>query len=108
MAAAQSARAVIDAVYIVDSLLESVCESKGPRFDTLKKNRQPLTPEERERVLAAGAVWHQAPGGEASAAIWKSVVNGRTWYSCHTHRCYQVRSTLKGAISAFKFVKTTA
>jgi hypothetical protein len=99
---------MIDAVYIVDALLEAICESRGPKFDTLKKNKKPLTPEEREQVMKAGAVWHHGQGGTESAAIWKSVVNGKTWYSCHTHRCYQVRPTLKGAISAFDFVKTTS
>ena len=94
--------------YIVDSLLESVCESKGPKFDTLKKNKKPLTPEEREEVMKAGAVWHHGPDGKASPAIWKSVVGGKTWFSCHTHRCYQVRPTLKSAIKAFDYVKTTA
>lgn len=94
---------------IVDALLESLCESRGPQFDTLKKNKKPLTPEERKQVMDAGAVWHMSSDqGKATPAVWKSVVKGKTWFSCHTHRCYQVRPTLKGAIKAFEFVKTTS
>ena len=96
------------AVYIVDSLLETICESRGPKFDTLKKNRRPLSPEEREQVLAAGAVWHHGPAGAASPAVWKSVVDGKEWFSCHTHRAFRVSPALKGAIKAFEFIKTTA
>lgn len=86
---------------------------RGPRMDTLKKHKVKMDPEERDQAMAAGAVWHYGPPdatgrGAESCAIWKSVVNGKTWYVCHTHRCYQARPTLRGAINAFKFVKTTA
>jgi hypothetical protein len=97
----------VNATYIVDKLLDCICESKGPKFSVLKKNKKPLTPEEREQVLAAGAVWHHGPDGAKSPAVWKSVVNGKTWYSCHTHRCYRVCPTLKAAIKAFEYVETT-
>lgn len=60
---------------------------ESPEFKTLKANTRTLTPEERQ---AAG-----------EAAIRKSVVKGKTWYWSATHRCYQVRPTLKAAITAY-------
>lgn len=88
---------------LVENLL---CEA--PTMKTLKKHKVKLEPEERERAMKAGAVWHHGPGGEKSCAVWKAVVNGKTWYGCNTHRCYQVKPTLAGAIRAFDFVKTTS
>jgi len=38
----------------------------------------------------------------------KSVVDGKKWYHCYTHRVMAIRPTLKGAISAFDFIKTTS
>ena len=74
----------------------------------LLKNRTKLDPEERAEVMKRKAVWH-FNGGGPSSAIWKSTdASGNTVYGCHTHRCMQVRPTLKGAIKAFDFVKTTA
>ena len=103
MAASQSAWAVSSASYIADALLESLCEAQGPRWATLKKNKKPLTPEEREQVHASGAMW-----SDDRSAVWKSVVNGKTWYVCSTHRFYQVRPTLRGAIGTFDAVEKTA
>lgn len=74
----------------------------------LKKNKKPLSDEERKQVMDAGAVWHHGPNGEETPAVWKSVVNGKTWYCCNTHRAIQIKPTLKGAIKAFEFIKTTA
>ncbi len=79
-----------------------------PLVKTLKKNKKPLTDEERKEVMRKGAVWHHGPKGEKTPAVWKSVVNGKTWYACNTHRAIQVKSTLKAAIRAFSFIKTTA
>jgi hypothetical protein len=93
----------LEALALVDQLLED-----GPRFDTLKKAKKPLDPEEREQAMKAGAVWNMGPKGEPCCGIWKAEVKGKTWYVCHTHRCYQAKPTLKGAIKAFEFVKTTA
>ena len=87
---------------------EDLEESKGPGIKTLKDNRTELEPAERRKVMAAGAVWHQGPGGKETPAVWKSVVKGKTWYCCNTHRCYQARRNLAAAINSFKFVKTTA
>ena len=87
---------------IVDVLLES------PKIETLKKGKCPLDPEERALVMSRGAVWRDGPSGEEAPAVQKAVVKGKTWYWCATHRCGQVKPTLKGAIRAFDFVKTTA
>jgi hypothetical protein len=93
----------MNARQLVDILLED-----GPRLETLKKNKKPLTNEERAQVMKAGAVWHHGPNGEETPAVWKAVVNGKTWFACNTHRAYRVASTLKGAIKDFKYIETTA
>jgi len=92
-----------EAACLVENLL---CEA--PEMATIKKHKVKLEPEEREQAMKAGAVWHHSPDGSPTCAIWKAVVNGKTWYGCNTHRCYQAKPTLRGAISAFKFVKSTA
>lgn len=93
-----------------NSLIKRVSSiiTASPKMDTLKKNKKPLTKEERDVVMKAGAVWHHGPNGEETPGIWKSVVKGKTWYVCNTHRAMLVKPTLKGAIKAFKFIKTTA
>ena len=58
--------------------------------------------------MSRGAVWHHGPNGEETPAVWKSVVDGKTWYICNTHRAAQIKPTLKGAINAYKFIETTA
>lgn len=89
------------------------CLSEGlilesPRQESLKKNRKPLTDEERTEVMKAKAVWHHGSNGEETPAVWKAIVKGKTWYCCNTHRAIQIKPTLKGAIKAFEFIKTTA
>lgn len=76
----------------------------------VKKRKIPLTPEEREKAMKAGAVWHHGPGGKESCAIWKSKkANGEIIYGCNTHRLWQYASTLDGAIKKFHdVVKDTA
>lgn len=84
-----------------------LCES--PEYKTLDKGRKPLTPEERKQVMDSKAVWHFGKDGGPSPAVWKSEVGGKTWYVTSTHRAYNVRRTLKGAISRYhKFIKSTA
>jgi hypothetical protein len=91
---------------ILDEHLPLLFES--PNQATLKKNKRPLTDEERAEVMKAGAVWHMGSNGKPSPAVWKAVVKGKTWYACNTHRAIQIKPTLKGAIKAFEFIKTTS
>lgn len=90
-----------------DLLVEQLLD-ESPEIKTLKDNAIPLEPDERAQVMKAGAVWHHGRNGEATPAVRKAVVNGKTWYWCATHRAGRVKSTLKGAINAFEFVKTTS
>ena len=82
--------------------------TRGPEMATLKKHKVKLTDAERDEVMKAKAVWHHGPKGKATPAVWKSVIKGQTWYVTNTHRAYQAKKTLKGAIRAFDFIKTTA
>lgn len=82
--------------------------TESPEIKTLKDHQQSLDPEERAQVMKAGAVWHHGKDGAASPAVKKATVNGKTWYWCATHRAGRVCPTLKGAIKAFDFVKTTS
>ena len=91
---------------ITEALLQE--KKRGPTWPTLKKNQVKLDPEEREKAMKAGAVWHHGSNGEETCGIQKSVVDGKTWWHCHTHRAMAVRPTLKGAISAFDFIETTS
>lgn len=79
--------------------------SKGPNMKTLKKNKVSLSVEERKEVMDRGATWGQ---DDDIPAVWKSVVDGKDWYICDTHRAFQCKPTLKGAINAYDFIKTTA
>jgi hypothetical protein len=80
----------------------------SPEMKTLKKNKVKLSDEERDQAMKAGAVWHHGPNGEETCGIQKSTVKGKDWYWCATHRAYQCKPTLKGAIKAFEFIKTTS
>jgi len=79
-----------------------------PDMKTLKKNKVALSEDERKEVMNRGAVWHHGPNGEETPAVWKAVVNGNDWYVCNTHRAYQCKPTLKGAIDSYDFIETTA
>ena len=79
--------------------------SKGPKMDTLKKNKVSLTAEERKEVMDRGATWGQ---NDEIPAVWKSVVDDKEWFVCNTHRAFQCKPTLKGAINSYKFIETTA
>jgi len=82
--------------------------NESPEIKTLKKHTRQLDPAERSQVMKAGAVWHHGLDGAATPAIRKSVVNGKTWYWCATHRFGQVRSTLAAAIKTFPAVEETS
>ena len=89
--------------------LREFAKLAAPRFKALKKGKVPLTPEERKKVMGSKAVWHHGPKGAPSPAVWKTVANGVTNYVTNTHRAYNVRPTLAGAISRYhKFIKGTA
>ncbi len=79
-------------------------------FDKLKKNKIPLTDEERSEVMKADAIWHHGPNGEKTPAVWKSKKSdGSIVYITNTHRACAIKDTLKGAINAYhKSIKGTA
>jgi hypothetical protein len=92
-----------------DCIDEAILLMESPEMKTLKKNKKPLTPEERKIVMNSKAVWHHGSNGEATPAVWKATIKGKTWYVTNTHRAYQAKPTLKGAINAYhKFIKSTA
>ncbi len=92
-----------------ENIYKSENNKKGPDFKTLKKNKVKLSEEEREKAIKADAVWHFAGENNPVCAIWKSEVNGKTYYGTNTHRAFNTASTLKGAISKYhSFIKGTA
>lgn len=102
--------------YIAGFLKEAKYEGRN-KYKALEKNRVPLTPEERSLVMKRKAVWHHGhvipgTGGqrEPSPAVWKSVSkDGKAQYITATHRAYNVRPTIEGAISRYhRFIRSTA
>lgn len=84
-------------------------QEAGPRMNTLKKNRRSLTDEERALVMKRKAVWHHdGDSGKPTPAVWKSVIGDKVYYVCNTHRAAAVKTSLKAAIRAFDFIKTTS
>ena len=80
-----------------------------PEYEVLKKHKRPLTDEERALVMGREAVWHHGPNGEATSAVWKSLVDGQEWFVTATHRAWNVTKTLKGTIARYHdFIKGTA
>jgi len=88
---------------------ENINEVKS-KFKKLQDNKVPLTDEERKQVMDADAVWHHGPNGKATPAVWKSKdKEGKITYVTNTHRAFQARPTLKGAISIYhSFIKGTS
>ena len=92
-----------------EKLFKAENNKKGPDFKTLKKNKVKLSDEEREEAINADAVWHPGNHDNPVCAIWKSEVNGKTYYGTNTHRAFNTAPTLKGAISKYhSFIKGTA
>jgi hypothetical protein len=87
-----------------------VSEKAGaPPFDSLKKGKVKLTDKERGEVMKRKAVWHHGPGGSESSAVWKARVGNRTWFVTNTHRAYNARPSLDGAVTAYhRGIKQTA
>jgi len=93
-------------------------EDEQPSFKVLRKGRKPLDPEERQLCFDRKAVWHNRlkrneKTGEIehlpTPAVWKSEVDGKTWYVTNTHRAYNVTPTLKATIKRFHdFIRGTA
>lgn len=84
--------------------------ARRKEIQVLKSNRIKLSPEEREQVMKAKAVWHHGLKGAPSPAVWKSKNSkGKIIFVTNTHRAYNTAPTLKGAISKYhKFIKRTA
>ena len=92
-------------------ILEFIKLAKKSHFKVLQNNKVPLTEEERSEVMRRKAVWHHGPNGEETPAVWKSVnkKTGKVAYVTNTHRAFNERPTLAGAISRYhKFIKGTA
>jgi hypothetical protein len=93
---------------------QHLLEKKKSAFQVLRDNQEPLTPEERAEVMSRKAVWHFHFGRDgkrkATPAVWKGRDSeGKLWYVTNTHRAYNKRPTLAGAISRYhKFIKSTA
>lgn len=83
--------------------LYKYAKNKHPELKILKDNKTSLTEEEKKEVKDRGATWT-----DGSLGVWKANVDDKDWYVCHTHRAYQCKPTLKGAIKAFEFIETTA
>ena len=81
-------------------------------IESLKKNKIPLTDEERQTCLDNKAVWnnHPDPKKNPVPAVWKSKgKDGKMTYVTNTHRAYNKAPTLKGAIARYHdFIKGTA
>lgn len=97
------------ATFIEERIDEALLEASA--FQELQKNKVELTPEERKEVMDKKAVWHFSHLNNPTPAVWKSVhpKTGKVSYVTNTHRAYNVRPTLKGAISRYhNFIKSTA
>ncbi len=99
-------------------LNEALILEKKNEYQRLQDNKIKLTDEERKEVFKKDAVWHYASSidpntgkkVEKVSAVWKAKdASGKVWYITATHRAWQKRDTLKGAISIYhKFIKGTS
>jgi hypothetical protein len=92
----------------VETKKYKLAKKKEPSYETLEKNKKQLTKEERKKVMDAGAVWHHGPNGEETPAVWKSEVDGKTYFVCATHRCCAIRNSLDASINSYDFIESTS
>ena len=73
------------------------------KYSDLKDRKIPLEDHEREEAMSRGAHW-----SDGAIGIWKARTKAnKIVYGCNTHRAMQVKPTLKGAINAFPWIKST-
>lgn len=76
----------------------------GFTYSKLKDNKVNLTPDEREKVKKLKAEW-----SDGRSAIFKSIINNKSYYVTHTHRAFQYSPTIEGTAKMFhNFIKDTA
>lgn len=111
-------RPTTEAVKATNRLIDSLSGSgprlivvegvQAPDFDVLRRNRTMLSEAERAFVLEKHAVWNNGARSEKTPAVWKSDVDGTTWFVTNTHRAFQTHSTLEGAVHAYhRVIKQT-
>lgn len=92
---------------VVEILME-----KKSSFEILKKNKVPLTKEERQECLDRECTWNNHPNPKLNPVpvVWKGKdSSGKLWYVTNTHRAYNKAPILKGAIRRYHdFIKGTA
>lgn len=83
---------------------------KQSEFERLKKNKKPLSDDERKECFKRKATWNMSNKDNPIPAVWKSIDNkGNTTFVTNTHRAYNTAKTLKSAINKFhSFIKGTA
>ena len=103
----------------MEKKLESgITEAKDYDFNKLKKNKIPLTDEERKEVFKKDAVWHFGTSKDPNtgrkvekvSAIWKAKdSNGDIVYGTNTHRAINYAKSLSSIINKYhNFIKGTA
>lgn len=76
----------------------------GFSYPRLNDNKVKLTEEERDKVHKLKAEW-----SDGRSAIFKAVIDGKSYYVTHTHRAFQYSPKLETACKMFHtFIKDTA
>ena len=79
------------------------------KYSDLRDRKIPLEPEERQEAMDRGCVWHFNGPDKPVCAIWKAKTkSGDIVFGSSTHRAMSVKKTLKGAIGAFPFIRSTS
>ncbi len=68
----------------------------APDLKKLKKYRQTLSDDELAKVKNAGATWEDGKPG-----VWKSKLDGKTYYVANTHRASSINTSLSKTIKGF-------